>query len=81
MKLTREEILAIAKKHCMEYVHETYLMRFVEQLVETNAQQLEANGYDDAANAYVTKYDLEYEIAACPSLMDKIKRISFCFEP
>jgi hypothetical protein len=24
-------------------------------------------------NAYVTKYDLEYEIAACPSLMDKIK--------
>jgi hypothetical protein len=34
MKLTREEILAIAKKHCMEYVHETFLMRFVEEVVK-----------------------------------------------
>ena len=34
MKLTREEILAIAKKHCMEYVHETFLMRFVEEVIK-----------------------------------------------
>ena len=34
MKLTREEILEIAKKHCMEYVHETFLMRFVEDLIK-----------------------------------------------
>jgi hypothetical protein len=33
MKLTREEILAIAKKHSMEYVHETFLMRFVEEII------------------------------------------------
>lgn len=34
MKLTREEILEIAKKHCMEYVHETFLMRFVEEVIK-----------------------------------------------
>ena len=34
MKLTREEILAIAKLHCMEYVHETYLIRFVEDILK-----------------------------------------------
>lgn len=34
MKLTREEILEIAKKHCMEYVHETFLMRFVEEIIK-----------------------------------------------
>ena len=33
MKLTRQEILAIAKQHNMEYVHETFLMRFVEDLI------------------------------------------------
>lgn len=33
MKLTRQEILEIAKKHNMEYVHETFLMRFVEDLI------------------------------------------------
>lgn len=33
MKLTREEILAIAKVNMMEYVHETYLVRFVEQII------------------------------------------------
>ena len=33
MNLTREEVLAIAKKHCMEYVHETFLIRFVEEIV------------------------------------------------
>lgn len=35
MNLTRQEILAIAKKHNMEYVHETFLMRFVEDLIAT----------------------------------------------
>jgi propanediol dehydratase small subunit len=35
MKLTREEILAIAKKHNMEYIHETFLMRFVEEIIKT----------------------------------------------
>jgi hypothetical protein len=33
MKLTREEILEIAKKHNMEYIHETFLIRFVEQII------------------------------------------------
>lgn len=33
MNLTRQDILAIAKKHNMEYVHETFLMRFVEELI------------------------------------------------
>jgi hypothetical protein len=35
MKLTREEILKIAKKHNMEYIHETFLMRFVEEIIAT----------------------------------------------
>jgi hypothetical protein len=35
MKLTRKEILEIAKKHNMEYIHETFLMRFVEQIIAT----------------------------------------------
>lgn len=34
MKLTREEILAIAKANNMEYIHETFLMRFVEQIIK-----------------------------------------------
>lgn len=34
MKLTRQEILDIAKKHCMEYVHETFLIRFVEEIIK-----------------------------------------------
>lgn len=33
MNLSREEILAIAKTNMMEYVHETYLIRFVEQII------------------------------------------------
>lgn len=33
MNLTREEVLAIAKTNMMEYVHETYLIRFVEQII------------------------------------------------
>ena len=34
MKLTREEILAIAEQHNMRYVHETFLMRFVEDILK-----------------------------------------------
>jgi hypothetical protein len=37
MKLTREEILEVAKKHCMEYVHETFLMRFVEDIIKAES--------------------------------------------
>ena len=33
MNLTRQEILEIAKANMMEYVHETYLVRFVEQII------------------------------------------------
>ena len=33
MQLTRQEILEIAKTNMMEYVHETYLIRFVEQII------------------------------------------------
>lgn len=34
MRLTRAEVLAIAKLYSMEYVHETYLIRFAEHLVQ-----------------------------------------------
>jgi hypothetical protein len=33
MILSRQEILEIAKANNMEYVHETFLIRFVEQLL------------------------------------------------
>jgi len=33
MNLTRQEVLEIAKRHNMEYVHETFLMRFVEEII------------------------------------------------
>ena len=39
MNLTRQDILAIAKKHNMEYVHETCLMRFVEELIAAEKQK------------------------------------------
>ena len=39
MKLTREEVLAIAKLYNMEYVHETFLMRFVEHLIQAEAEK------------------------------------------
>lgn len=39
MKLTREEILAIAKKYNMEYVHETFLMRFVEDIIKSESEK------------------------------------------
>ena len=39
MKLTREEVLAIAKLYNMEYVHETVLMRFVEHLIKAEAEK------------------------------------------
>jgi|FreactcultuFSWF8_1027224.scaffolds.fasta_scaffold02124_3 hypothetical protein len=39
MNLTRQDILAIAKKHNMEYVHETFLMRFVEELIAAEKQK------------------------------------------
>ena len=39
MKLTREEVLASAKLYNMEYVHETFLMRFVEHLIKAEAEK------------------------------------------
>jgi hypothetical protein len=39
MKLTREEILEIAKRHCMEYVHQTFLIRFVEDILKAEAEK------------------------------------------
>jgi len=33
MNLTRQEVLEIAKRYNMEYVHETFLMRFVEEII------------------------------------------------
>ena len=39
MKLTREEILAIAEQHSMRYVHETFLMRFVEDILKAESEK------------------------------------------
>lgn len=39
MKLSREEVLAIAKLYNMEYVHQTFLMRFAEHLVRAEAEK------------------------------------------
>jgi hypothetical protein len=39
MKLTREEVLAIAKLYNMEYVHETFLMRFVEHIIQAESEK------------------------------------------
>ena len=39
MKLTREEVLEIAKKYNMEYVHETFLMRFVEHVIRAEQEK------------------------------------------
>lgn len=35
--LSRQEILEIARVNMMEYVHETYLVRFVEQILAAAA--------------------------------------------
>ena len=39
MKLTRQEVLEIAKLYNMEYVHETFLMRFVEHIIKANQEK------------------------------------------
>jgi len=39
MKLTRADILEIAKLYNMEYVHETFLMRFVEHIIRAEAEK------------------------------------------
>jgi hypothetical protein len=33
MTLTRKEILAIARNNMMQYVHETFLLRFAEEII------------------------------------------------
>lgn len=37
IKLTRAEVLEIAKLYNMEYVHETFLIRFVEHIIRAEA--------------------------------------------
>jgi len=39
MKLTRQEVLEIAKLYNMEYVHETFLMRFVEHIIKAEQEK------------------------------------------
>ena len=39
MKLTREDILNIAKLYNMEYVHETFLVRFVEHIIKAESEK------------------------------------------
>lgn len=38
IKLSRAEILEIAKLYNMEYVHETFLIRFVEHIIRAEAE-------------------------------------------
>ena len=45
----RQTVLTIAREHSMEYVHETYLMRYTCAIVRETIAELELNGYDDAA--------------------------------
>lgn len=45
MKLTRLEILEIAKRHCMEYVHEAQLMRFTEDIILAEAEKNKVEGW------------------------------------
>ena len=51
----RTIINEIAKKHMLEFVHPTQLNRFVSEIIEHCAQDLELNGYDDAARQLRTK--------------------------
>jgi hypothetical protein len=37
IKLTRAEVLDIAKLYNMEYVHETFLIRFVEHIIHAES--------------------------------------------
>jgi hypothetical protein len=46
--IDRKRVLEIAKNNMMQYVHETNLVRFSEQIVEECRRCLELNGYDDA---------------------------------
>ena len=45
----RDQLSDIAVKHSMEYVHETYLMRYTRDVIREAIAELELNGYDDAA--------------------------------
>jgi len=46
----RNELTDIAVKYSMEYVHETYLMRYTRDVVLAAIADLELNGYSDAAD-------------------------------
>jgi hypothetical protein len=45
----RDQLSDIAVKYSMEYVHETYLMRYTRDVIREAIAELELNGYDDAA--------------------------------
>ena len=47
--MDRQIILDIAKLHMMEFVHETSLVRFTDDVVRACCAELELNGYDDAS--------------------------------
>jgi hypothetical protein len=55
----REVIKEIAKNHMMEYVHETNLIRFSEDLAREFCRKLELNGYDDASNVLKKQFEIE----------------------
>jgi hypothetical protein len=47
--MNRQEILVIAKLHMMEFVHETSLVQFTDDIIRACCAELETNGYDDAS--------------------------------
>lgn len=47
--ISRKRVREIAKDHMMQFVHETNLVRFTEQVIEECRRCLESNGYDDAS--------------------------------
>jgi hypothetical protein len=55
----REVIKEIAKNHMMEYVHETNLIRFSEDLAREFCRKLELNGYDDASAVLKKQFNID----------------------
>jgi hypothetical protein len=47
--MKRQDVLLIAREHMMEFVHETSLVRFTDDVIRACCAELEANGYDDAS--------------------------------
>jgi hypothetical protein len=47
--MKRQDVLSIAREHMLEYVHETNLVRFTDDIIRACCVELESNGYDDAS--------------------------------